>query len=167
MSCERGRRWGGDRRRLCSVCDRDLDPNQNGDLGANHRAPWSPLSCGPRRELQKHKTLPRSPLSLAIRAEVKAFIWTGSLFASSHRSTAFHHTSERLRSFVMNEKTHQKLLGAFREARPFTSVLHSLENTENWVLTCPCFPLVFRFYQAEKTGCERRHSSVCNNPFYA
>lgn len=72
------------------LCDRDLDPNQNGDLSANHRAPQSILSCGMRRGLQKHKTPRRSPLSLAISTEVSAFIWTGSLFSSSRRLTEFY-----------------------------------------------------------------------------
>lgn len=80
--------WGRNRR-CAALCDRDLDPNQNGDLSANHRAPQRILSCGLRRGLQKHKTMRRSPLSLAISTEVKAFIWTGSLFSSSWRLTAF------------------------------------------------------------------------------
>lgn len=82
-----------------SLCDRDLDPNQIGDLGANHRAPQSILSCGPRRGLQKHKTPRRSSLSLAISAEVKAFIWTGLLFSTIRRRTAFYRTGELPQSF--------------------------------------------------------------------
>lgn len=81
---------GGRRKQLCAAATSTQIKSATSVLITG--LPRAPSHVGRGGSRGNTKTPPRSPLSSAISAEVKAFIWAGSSVSSRRRSTAFNLT---------------------------------------------------------------------------